>query len=73
MFPSPGGPNEQNEELLALREECRRLRQESERLQAQLEQIAQVVGSQEATRLVHDVRNIMNELVLLRKLVELEE
>ena len=35
-------------------------------------QVAQVIGCKDASKIVHDVRNVMNELVLLRKLVELE-
>lgn len=54
-------------------EDVERLREERALLWSKLEQVAEVIGSDDPLRVVHDVRNIMNELVLLRKLVELDE
>ena len=50
-----------------------RLRAQRDDLQAKLDQIAQVIGAKSADKIVHDVRNVMNELGLLRKLAELED
>ena len=52
-------------------EQIDRLRRERDALQAKLDQIAQVIGARDSSKIVHDVRNVMNELVLLRKLAEL--
>ena len=49
-----------------------KLREEKAILWDKLEQAADVIGSDDPMRIVHDVRNVMNELGLLRKLVELE-
>lgn len=48
------------------------LRHERDELQAKLQQIAQVIGAPDADRILHDLRNVMNELVLLRSLADLE-
>ena len=50
-----------------------RLRAERDELRATLDQIAQVIGAKSPDKIVHDVRNVMNELGLLRKLAELED
>lgn len=41
-------------------------------MRAKLEQIALVVGAKDAGKIIHDVRNVMNELVLLRELSDIE-
>lgn len=48
------------------------LRRERDELQEKLDQIAQVIGAPNSDRILHDVRNVMNELVLLRSLSDLE-
>ena len=53
-------------------EQIERLRRERDALEAKLDQIAQVIGTRDASKIVHDVRNVMNELVLLRKLAEMD-
>ena len=50
-----------------------RLRAQRDDLRDKLDQIAQVIGCQSPDKIVHDVRNVMNELGLLRKLAELED
>ena len=61
-----GGPSpDQGTQLEALR-------RERDELQAKLQQIAQVIGASDTNRILHDVRNVMNELVLLRSLADLE-
>ena len=50
-----------------------RLRAQRDALQDKLDQIAEVIGAKSADKIVHDVRNVMNELGLLRKLAELED
>ncbi len=57
----------------SLRREVASLRQERDTLASRLDSIAEVIGSADTSRIVHDVRNVMNEVVLLRKLAELEE
>ncbi len=52
--------------------ELAELRRERDALQSQLDTIAEVIGAHSSGKIVHDVRNVMNELVLLRKLAELE-
>src|SRR5690606_18747187 len=59
-------------ELERLRRELAELRRERDHLQAQIDAIAEVIGAHHSGKIVHDVRNVMNELVLLRKLAELE-
>lgn len=60
-------------DLEALRREYERLRTERDSLRNTLDQIAQVIGARDSDRILHDVRNVMNELVLLRNLADLDE
>ena len=60
-------------DLEALRREYERLRTERDSLRNTVEQIAQVIGARDSERILHDVRNVMNELVLLRNLADLDE
>ena len=50
-----------------------RLRAERDVLRARLDQVAEVIGCKDPSRVVHDVRNVMNELGLLRKLAEFDD
>lgn len=52
-----------------LRARCRALSEENARLHQLLEEIADVINGRR-DKVLHDVRNVMNELVLLRKLVD---
>ena len=76
-FASPAGPaattDEDAQRPESPAEQLERLRRECDLLQSRINQIAQVIGCKDTNKIVHDVRNVMNELVLLRKLVELEE
>ena len=45
---------------------------ERDDLQEKLREIAQVIGAPNTDRILHDVRNVMNELVLLRSLSDLD-
>lgn len=49
------------------------LRAERDVYWSKLEQVSEAIGSDDPLRVVHDVRNVLNELGLLRKLVELDE
>lgn len=71
--PTPPGHANANASPANDEEDVQRLREERELLWSKLEQVAEAIGSDDPLRVVHDVRNIMNELVLLRKLVELDE
>lgn len=62
-----------DEKLDALRRECEAIQQERDELRAKLEQIAQVIGADDTGKIIHDVRNVMNELVLLRELSNIED
>jgi hypothetical protein len=57
----------------SLRERLRALERENAALREKLSAIAHAVGASDSEKIVHDVRNLLNELVLLRKLAELEE
>ena len=46
---------------------------ELEQLQNQQRQIMDLIGCKDPAKLVHDVRNILNELMLLRALAEKAE
>ena len=52
--------------------EVEALRRERDELESKLQQIAQVIGAPNTDRILHDVRNVMNELVLLRSLSDLD-
>jgi hypothetical protein len=52
--------------------EVEALRRERDDLESKLQQIAQVIGAPNTDRILHDVRNVMNELVLLRSLSDLD-
>ena len=56
-----------------LEEELARIRSERDMLRSRIERVAEAIGSDNPERIVHDVRNVLNELVLLRKLVELDD
>ena len=47
------------------------LRRERDLYLEKLQRVSEAIGSDDPMRVVHDVRNVMNELVLLRKLVDL--
>ena len=47
------------------------LRRERDLYLEKLHRVSEAIGSDDPMRIVHDVRNVMNELVLLRKLVDL--
>ena len=49
------------------------VRAERDLYRDRLRRVAEAIGCEDETKVVHDVRNVMNELVLLRKLVELDE
>ncbi len=53
-------------------DDAMRLRAERDLYWSKLEQTAEAIGSDNPLRIVHDVRNVLNELVLLRKLVDLD-
>lgn len=53
----------------ALRSECRSLLDENAEMRRTLDDIAEVINGR-PEKLLHDVRNVMNELVLLRKLAD---
>lgn len=57
----------ENTELLA---EVSRLRADRARLSAILSELTRLVGSKSSDRLVHDVRNVLNERELYRVLAE---
>ena len=50
-----------------------RLRAERDFYWSKLEQAAEAMGKDDPLRVVHDLRNVLNELGLLKKLVELDE
>ena len=60
------------DDLQAEANELARLRDERDALRAKLDEVARVLGADPA-KIVHDARNVMNELGLLRKLAELED
>jgi hypothetical protein len=49
------------------------LHQERDLYLDKLKQVAEIIGSDDPLHVVHDVRNIMNELRLLKKLVDLDQ
>ncbi len=70
---STSSRSDEDDSLESLREQVRSLREQNAVLVERIEAISNVIGSHNPARIVHDVRNVMNELVLLRKLAELEE
>ena len=56
-----------------LTEELEKVKAERDQLWGKLEQIAEALGTDNPMRVVHDLRNVMNELVLLRKLVNFDD
>jgi hypothetical protein len=51
-------------------EDNRRMREELEHLQRQREQMMELLGSRNPEKILHDLRNMLNELTLLRALNE---
>ncbi|MEM6314852.1 MAG: hypothetical protein AAF743_12235 [Planctomycetota bacterium] len=49
------------------------LRDEVHRLREREQRIAELIGCTDTAKLEHDVRNVLNELALLRKLAEMED
>ncbi len=49
------------------------VRAERDDYRLKLERIAEAIGCDDMDKIVHDVRNVLNERSLLRKLVELDE
>ena len=68
-----GSTGESSPSLEEMQRQLRALEQELARHREKLESIAEVIGARDSSKIVHDVRNVMNELVLLRKLAELDE
>ncbi len=56
-----------------LEEELARVRGERDLLRSRIDRVAEAIGCENPEKVVHDVRNVLNELVLLRKLVELND
>lgn len=50
----------------------RELMEEVEQLRTQRARLCELIGCQRPEKLEHDLRNVLNELALLRKLAELE-
>jgi hypothetical protein len=67
--PSSSGGDDSVE---SLRQRVRALEEANSALREKLDAIAEVIGAANADKIVHDVRNVVNEVVLLRKLVELD-
>jgi len=57
-------------EIRDLRAEVERLRSERDRLQEMQARILELLGTDRADRLVHDLRNVLNERALFRALAE---
>lgn len=64
-----GDENVREESQESLRARCQSLGEENAKLHEMLDEIAQVINGRR-DKLLHDVRNVMNELVLLRRLVD---
>lgn len=54
----------------SFRDRYEELRRDRDALQAKLDRLAAVIGCENPAKIEHDLRNVMNELVLLRKLAE---
>lgn len=67
-----GADPDPEDSLESLRARCESLREENARLSQLLDEIAGVINGR-PDKVLHDVRNVMNELVLLRKLVDDEQ
>ena len=61
---------QQAAQLNEVRAEAERLRAERDRLAAQQRQVAELLKSTNPEKLVHDLRNVLNELQLYRMLAE---
>ena len=66
-------PGESDSSKDGLRKELDRTKAERDQLWNKLEQVAEALGTDNPMRVVHDLRNVMNELVLLRKLVNFDD
>jgi len=62
-----------DDSIESLRQQLRALQEENAVLNEKLNAVVQAIGAKNADKIVHDIRNLLNELVLLRKLAELEE
>ncbi|MEM8873693.1 MAG: hypothetical protein AAGD32_05480 [Planctomycetota bacterium] len=49
------------------------LRREIERLREREQRYAQLIGCTDPTKLEHDLRNVLNELAMLRRIAELDD
>ncbi|MEM7808030.1 MAG: hypothetical protein AAF561_07960 [Planctomycetota bacterium] len=56
-----------------LSEDVESLRQQRDAYREKLQRIADAIGCDDLNKVVHDVRNVLNERNLLRKLVDLDE
>jgi hypothetical protein len=69
--PSPAGKvTHRAAELRDLRVEVERLRVERNRLLEMQSQVLQLLGTDRPDRLIHDLRNVLNERALFRALAE---
>lgn len=63
----------QREEALQLQHQLATLQGENQKMGAKLQEIAGLIGCQRPERLIHDLRNVLNELVLLRAALNADE
>lgn len=60
-------------DIQQLNAEIAQLRQERDHLLERQRSIMELLGTEKPERLLHDIRNVLNERQLLRALAELEE
>ena len=68
--PRPAGNSSEHRSPADTAEDPESVRRERDELRQKLDEIASVIGAPDAGKIVHDVRNVMNELVLLRRLTD---
>lgn len=59
-------------EIAQLRADLEQMRSERDRLAEMQTRVMELLRVQSPDRLIHDLRNMLNELVLLKSLVEME-
>ena len=66
-------PEENSALLLNLRREMETLRAERDELSERLQKIADLLKSPDPEKILHDLRNVLNELQLYKLLAEADE